>query len=144
MAAPSIEDRLALNDLLVRYAMSLDACDVEGVIACFTEDCVLDTPISGVYHGHDGIRRFASDTARFKADRGGQFRHVISNMRIDADGDAARVRCYLLDFLTIDGKTELLSPGEYDCDAVRVDGEWKLRRRLVRMDVIFSADRWAS
>jgi ketosteroid isomerase-like protein len=144
MGAPSIEDRFALNDLLVRYTTSLDACDVDGVLSCFTEDCVLETPISGVYHGHDGIRRFATDTARLKEQRGGQFRHVISNMRFDVDGDTAKLRCYLLDFLTLDGKTELLSPGEYDCDAIRTGGEWKLRRRLVRMDVIFSADRWAS
>ena len=144
MAAPSIEDRFALNDLLVRYTTSLDLGDVEDVVACFTPDCVLETPISGVYHGHAGSRRFAGDTARCKTEKGGQFRHVISNARFDVNGDTARVRCYLLDYLTMDGKTELLSPGEYDCDAVRVDGAWKLKRRLVRMDVIFSADRWAS
>lgn len=144
MGAPSIEDRFALSDLLVRYATALDAGDVETVIGCFTPGCVLETPVSGRYTGHDGIRHFASDTARFKARHGGQFRHVLSNIRIDVDGDRARVLAYLLDYLTVDGKTELLSPGEYECDAVRVDGAWKLTRRLVRMDVVFSAERWAT
>lgn len=140
----SIEDRVALYDLLVRYTTSLDAGDVEAVVACFTGDCVLETPISGLYHGHDGIRRFAGDTARFKQEKGGQFRHFISNFRFDVRGDTARVLCYLLDFVTVDGSCELLSPGEYDCHAVRIDGAWKLRSRLVRMDIIFSAERWAS
>jgi ketosteroid isomerase-like protein len=140
----SIEDRVALYDLLVRYTTSLDACDVEAVIGCFTEDCVLETPISGVYRGHDGISRFATATARFKATKGGQFRHIVSNFRFEVTGDTARVLCYLLDFVTVDGRCELLSPGEYDCQAVRIDGAWKLKSRLVRMDVIFPADRWAS
>jgi ketosteroid isomerase-like protein len=140
----SIEDRSALYDLLVRYTTSLDACDVEAVVGCFTEDCVLETPISGIYRGHADIRRFATDTARFKREKGGQFRHIISNFRFEVNGDTARILCYLLDFVTVDGKCELLSPGEYDCQAVRINGAWKLKSRLVRMDVIFSADRWAS
>jgi len=41
---------------------------------------------------------------------------------LDVDGDRAHARCYLLDFLTRDGKTELLSPGEYECELRNRDG----------------------
>jgi len=34
----SIEDRLAINDLFVRYTTALDAGDVETVVDCFTAD----------------------------------------------------------------------------------------------------------
>ena len=140
----SIEDRVALEDLIVRYATSLDACDVESVVDCFTEDCELETPIMGRFQGHDGIRRFAADTGRYRAEKGGQFRHVVSNMRFKVDGEKAQILCYLLDWLTVDGNCELLSPGEYDCEAVRTAEGWKLKSRVVKMDVKFSADRWAS
>ena len=45
-------------------------------------------------------------------------RQVIT--QIDVDGNRGRVRCYLLDYLTMNGKVELISPGQYDCDVVKV------------------------
>ncbi len=35
MAKPSIEDRLAIEDLFVRYTTALDNGDVDGVVSCF-------------------------------------------------------------------------------------------------------------
>jgi hypothetical protein len=138
MAKPSLEDRRDIEDLFVHYATSLDACDTEAVVSCFIEDCWLESPVKGRYEGHEGIRRFANDTLQLKKQRGGRFRHVVSNFRIDVDRDRAKVFCYLLDFLTIDGATELLSPGEYECELIRLDGRWLFKSRLVHLDRIFS------
>ena len=33
-----IEDRLAINDLFVRYTTALDAGEVDTIVGCFTED----------------------------------------------------------------------------------------------------------
>ncbi len=33
---PSVEDRIAIQDLIARYAWALDTGDVEGVVGCFT------------------------------------------------------------------------------------------------------------
>lgn len=138
MATPSIEDRFAIGDLFVRYTTALDACDVETVVGCFTRDCTLESPIVGTFHGHDGIRDFANQTLRAKQTRGAQYRHVISNLAISVEGDRAQATCYLLDFVTVDGTTHLLSPGRYDCDLVRSDGNWLFARRLVIMDRQFT------
>src|SRR4051812_14269764 len=113
MAAPSVEDRFKINDIMVRYTTCLDAGDTEGVVSCFTPDGVVDSPISGSYEGHERIRFFASRNADNKKQNGAQLRHVISNMVIDVQGDQAHAQWYLLDFLTTRGKkTELLSPGQ--------------------------------
>ena len=102
MAKPSIEDRLAIEDLFVRYTTALDEGDVEGVVGCFTEDGWLDSPIVGRHQGEASLRDFAVEIAERRR-RGTQFRHVISNFRIDVSGDEGRARCYLLDFATVAG-----------------------------------------
>jgi len=137
MAKASIEDRLAVEDLFVRYAAALDEGDVEGVVDCFTKDGWLDSPIVGRHQGEASLRAFAERIAESKR-RGAQFRHAVSNFRIDISGDRGRARCYLLDFATVAGKCELLSSGEYDCELEKVDGEWLFASRIVRMDRSFS------
>ena len=127
-----------INELFVRYAMSLDHGDAEAVVRCFAEDAVLDSPVLGTFEGHAGIRDFASRTARLLREEGVQFRHVVSNLAVDVEGDTAHATCYLLDFRTRDGRTELLSPGEYACDLINADGHWLFTRRVVSMDRTFA------
>ena len=133
MAAPSIEDWIGINQLFTRYATALDHGDVETIVACFTEDGVVDSPVMGSFAGHAAIRAFAERNAKLHKS-GAQMRHAISNVQADVDGDRARATCYLLNYLTRDGKTELLSPGGYDCRLVKVDGAWRFAYRLVILD----------
>ncbi len=74
-----LEDRLAISDLLVRYASALDAGDVATVVDCFTGDATLESPVIGVIAGRGAIRAFAE---RFAAQRqrGMQFRHMVTNI----------------------------------------------------------------
>jgi len=122
MTAPSMEDWFGINNIFIRYANSLDHGDVEAVVECFSEDASLESPVLGKF------------SARLKREGGTQFRHVVSNLAVDVEGDRAHAICYLLDFMTRDGKTELLSPGEYDCTLRKTDGRWRFERRLVAMD----------
>ncbi len=137
MGAASAKDWLAINDLFIRYATSLDRGDVEGLVGCFTADATIESPAIGRFSGVKGIRAFAERNARFQKQQRAQLRHVVSNLRVEVRGNRARAFCYLLDFLTRNGKTRLLSPGEYDCRLVKIGGEWKFERRLVVMDLPF-------
>jgi len=139
MADASTADWIAIQRLFIRYATSLDHGDIEAVVGCFTADCVLESPVLGTFAGHAGLRDFAGRTARLLQDEGVQFRHVVSNLVADVEGDTAKARCYLLDFRTRDGRTELLSPGEYVCDLRRESGQWQFTRRVVLMDRAFGA-----
>jgi ketosteroid isomerase-like protein len=124
----AIEDRLAINDLFVRYTTALDAGDVETVVGCFTADAVLESPVIGVIAGHEAIHAFAG---RFAAllENGTQFRHMISNLAAEIEGDRARAACYLLVLITRDGKSRQLPPGRYECELTKEGGEWRFRRR---------------
>lgn len=139
MAEAKMEDWFEIHNLFIRYATSLDKGDVEGVLSCFSEDGTIDSPVIGVYSGHKGIREFAERTAKALHVRGTQFRHVISNLVVDVEGDTAKAKCYLLDFVTRDGNTELLSPGVYDCNLRRIGGAWRFKSRTVNMDRAFPA-----
>jgi ketosteroid isomerase-like protein len=113
----AIADRLAINDLFVRYTTALDAGEVETVVGCFTADAVLESPVIGTIAGHDAIRAFSG---RFAAQRvaGAQFRHMITNLAVEFAGQRARATCYLLVLITCDGKSRQLPPGHYECRRV--------------------------
>jgi uncharacterized protein (TIGR02246 family) len=128
-----IEDRIAINDLFVRYTTALDAGDVEAIVACFTDDGSLDSPAVGTYSGRQAIREFAVRFARFR-ERGSQLRHVISNLVVELDGERATATCYLLNIITRNGKSELLAPGRYECQLRKVDGAWLFEHRRVILD----------
>jgi ketosteroid isomerase-like protein len=50
--------------LVERAIAAINARDIEGYLACCTEDVKLETPVAavgGVYEGTDGIRRYFAD-----------------------------------------------------------------------------------
>src|SRR5215831_8388309 len=109
----SIEDRLAIADLFTRYCGALDAGEVETVVACFSDDAVLESPAIGQIAGRTAIRDFA---ARFAARRAGgtQFRHFVTNIAVTVDGDRARATAYLLVAISQGGGHRTLPPGHYE------------------------------
>jgi uncharacterized protein (TIGR02246 family) len=133
MDLQALEDRLAINDLFVRYATALDAGDVDTIVGCFAEDGALESPVVGVYRGHDGIREFARRFAKLR-EGGTQLRHVLSNLTVKLDGDQAHATCYLVTIQTRNGKSVLRPPGRYECELVRVQGKWVFKYRLVLED----------
>jgi uncharacterized protein (TIGR02246 family) len=141
MAAGSIEDRLAINDLFVRYTNALDRGDVETVVDCFTGEATLESPVIGVIAGTQAIRAFAE---RFAAQRAGgvQFRHMVTNIaaEIDPAGNTARASAYLLVLITQDGKSRTLPPGRYECELVKEGGAWRFSRRTVFHDHDYTLD----
>jgi len=127
-----IEDRLAIADLFTRYCCALDNGEVETVVACFTADAALKSPVIDLA-GHDAIRAFAG---RFAAQRasGTQFRHMVTNIATTVDGDHARATAYLLVLISTEGSHRTLPPGRYECELVKEGGAWRFARRTVFHD----------
>ena len=127
-----LEDRAAIHDLFTRYCCALDNGEVETVVACFTADAVLKSPVIDL-KGSDEIRAFAG---RFAAQRaaGTQFRHMVTNIAVTIDGDRATAAAYLLVLISKDGSHRTLPPGRYECDLVKRGGQWLFTRRTVFHD----------
>jgi len=134
----SLEDRIAIHDLFIRYCRALDNGEVETVVACFTQDAVLKSPVVDVT-GHDEIRAFASRFAAQLA-AGTQFRHMVTNIDVIADGERATATAYLLVLVTENGAHRTLPPGRYECDLVKEHDVWRFARRTVFHDHAYTLD----
>ena len=137
----SVLDRMAIEALFVRYATALDDGEVETVVACFTADAALESPVIGRIEGTDAIRAFAG---RFAAQRaaGTQFRHLLTNLAIEIapEGDRARATAYLLVMISKDGQHRTLPPGRYECELAKQNGAWRITRRVVFHDHDYTLD----
>ena len=78
-------------EMVERAVAAINARDIEGYLACCTENVKLETPmaaVGGVYEGIDGIRRFLTDVEEAAPD-----------FRIELDGveevDSKRVIAFL-------------------------------------------------
>ena len=57
----SVEDRIALQDLIAAYSWALDTGDAEGLVACFTEDCVMSEEVFGEFEQPQSESTSAND-----------------------------------------------------------------------------------
>lgn len=141
--ALTLEDKREIEELLSRYAWWIDSyLPVEEFYEIFTEDAVLVSPVSGRFEGreaHAAFIEYRSQHPSWGPGRTEQLRHAITNTLIEGDGDHAIARAILLDFNTVPetggGRTtRLMLTGHYECEAVRINGVWKLRSRILTLD----------
>jgi ketosteroid isomerase-like protein len=87
-------------ELVERAVAAINARDIEGYLACCTENVKLETPVAavgGVYEGIDGIRRYFADIEdaapdfRLELDgvEGVDSKRVIAFLRISSTGRAS-------------------------------------------------------
>ncbi len=128
-----LEDRLALTELMSRYARSLDEHDWRELESLFTDD---------LYAEHGVVTPPLHSRAEFMAVVRGMetmprlryLQHYVSNVEVNVEGDAARVRAFLHAIHWVDGDIgpEVVPAGaRYEVDAVRAGGEWRIRRLIV-------------
>lgn len=123
-----IEDRLAIQDLMIAYADAVDRLDsIDAICAVFTEDAVFD--LSGIglaaLNGHTGIRTFFTNVFANMAHHA----HYLTNFAVTAyAGDTASMRAYVIGMgVGKDGSTVTVN-GRYYFDVVRTAAGWKAAR----------------
>jgi actinorhodin biosynthesis protein ActVIA len=81
--ALTIEDRLDIQDLLSRYAHHFDSGEGEAWAALFTPDAVCEVPSLRL----EGAAQLRTLPAKSAEHSGGKFRHLITNILAEPDGD---------------------------------------------------------
>ena len=114
-------------EIVERAIAAINERDIDGYLACCTEDIQLQTPVSpvaGVYEGADGIRRFFADIE----DAGPDFRLDLE--RLEAGG-GERVLAFVR--ITVHGRTSGL-PIPAETGNVYEFEEGKIRRIQIFFD----------
>ncbi|MFS8607991.1 MAG: nuclear transport factor 2 family protein [Gammaproteobacteria bacterium] len=131
-----VEDTLAIQRVLLDYAVHLDSRNIDGYVGLFTEDGVWQLEDSGemVRRGHAEIRAMLEsiygDNDEYEPFGYRGFR-IIANTEVDVDGDRAVARSRHLSFMRGErGNPRPVLTGLYVDELVRVNGEWKIRRRV--------------
>ena len=104
-----------IRDLLARYALALDAHDIAGGLAMFTENAEF-VAYGRTYSGRAGIGAMFDEAPRGL--------HLLGATSIEIDNDTATARSQVL--FVNDSE---LRPGHYEDELVRRDGRWLIHRR---------------
>jgi ketosteroid isomerase-like protein len=128
MITISIEDRLALQDLMIAYCYAVDKLtDVDGLLALFTEDAVLDFTKIGLplMNGHDEIRSFFDGVFATMSHHA----HYITNFRpVQFGGNRGVMTAYVLGLGRSKDGNEVAVNVQYTFEAVRTPTGWKAER----------------
>lgn len=125
------DDILAIQKLVADYNHVVDRGDGEAFAALFVDGGSLDTGFN-VVKGTDELRGFAD----FVPNMAPGARHLVSNVSIDGDGDAATTRLYLQMWSTAGGaaETKLVISGVYEDTLRRDRGTWRFVTRKLVVD----------
>ena len=127
--------RAEIRALIARYTWCGDFGDVDGFVACFTEDGELAVKDGERFAGRDGLRRLArgegsGETGDERAARG-PLHHHVSSVRIEVESkQRARAWAYFL----VLGRHGPDHWGRYSDEFVPENGAWRIRRRRVSVD----------
>jgi 3-phenylpropionate/cinnamic acid dioxygenase small subunit len=124
MSAVNVADRLAVSDVLIRYATAQDSRDWELLASCFTSDARLDYDTSGVFGRDDFVAHSRKGLARMKATQ-----HCVMNHVIAVDGDRARSTSYVIAQHVRQDDVTFTLGGTYHDEFVRCETEWRIASR---------------
>ena len=138
----SLEDKLAIQEVIAQYSYTWDAKDAERFVALFTEDAVWELFASGATRpeirlaSRAAIREWAEQRLQRRI---GRFttRHYQSGILFDAlTSDAARTRTMVL--VTSQGVTETAprstSSGVYHDQWHKTPEGWRFAHRILHVD----------
>jgi ketosteroid isomerase-like protein len=135
-AAPlTTEDRIAINDLLARYAWALDTGDVDTFVSCFTPTAVVIEEVfeeADRWEGSDGLRRLAEHFRNVPNFPGRQ--HHVSQLLVEGDNARCSARSFV--FVTeCRGEPPYIVrfAGYYDDQIVKSAGRWLFQQRIIRL-----------
>jgi uncharacterized protein (TIGR02246 family) len=128
-----IEDRAAIERLLVEYGRTLDARDFKAYSALFAKDGVWSGGM-GTVQGPTAIQAFMEKA--IPGPNTAHSFHILSNFAIDVDRDTATAWSRWTFMSAGPNNTAVAAQsGRYDDALVREDGRWKFKRRVASNDI---------
>jgi len=127
MDMQTLGDRLEINDLLTRYAHSVDSKDWALYRSVFTDDAFIDYESAG---GIKGDREAVADWLEKTMAGFPMTQHLISNIDVKIDGDRATVRAMFYNPMGMPSGKTFWCGGFYNHSLVRTADGWKSERLI--------------
>ncbi len=125
MDQQALADRIAVEDLLTRYAKAVDRRDWEQYRSIFTADAEIDyTSAGGIAGTIDEIVAFLSTSLEMFE----MTQHLVSNIDLEVNGDSATVTAMFNNPMRLPGGDTWFTGGWYHHDLVRTADGWRSRR----------------
>ena len=141
-AMQDLADRLAVQDVMIKYASSCDRRDMEEYGSCFAEDAVI-TGFGGTGGDIHGRQAWVDYVAKALQNFTGT-QHFVGNQRVWLDGDTAKLETSVqaTHFLASRPGTTLTLFATYYDDLVKRNGAWEItNHRLAPINTqLVSAD----
>jgi len=120
-----LADRLAIGDLLTRYATAVDRRDWDLYRTVFTSDAEIDyTSAGGIAGTVDEVVEFLdSALSGFEMTQ-----HLVSNVDTSVEGDTARVTAMFNNPMRLSDGDTWFTGGWYHHDLVRTADGWRSRK----------------
>jgi len=129
LSSLTLEDRLELADLPVRYARCADGPDLDGLARCLSPDAEYDAsgiPGGAVHEGRDAFVAFvAAAHARVDAPQ-----HFVTNVSIEEHDTYVTCHCYVFAPLLAENGGTFVGV-RWEDHVVRTSEGWRIRRRRV-------------
>jgi len=129
MSDQNTADRIACQDVMLRYASGVDQRDMDRYRSCFADDVEILGFGDTVINGGDAWTEYVTKALEAY----GATQHMLGPQLATIDGDDAHCRTDVqaLHYLLAQEGTTLTLWATYFTDMRRIDGEWKIiRHRL--------------
>lgn len=134
MDLQTVSDRIEIEDLLARYARSVDRKDWDLYRTVFTAEAQID------YRSAGGTIAGVEEMCAWLDEALGQFpktQHLVSNISAEIDGDTATVEAMFHNPMGMADGTTFFTGGWYHHDLVRTPDGWR-SASLVEESAYFS------
>jgi ketosteroid isomerase-like protein len=118
-----LEDRDAIKEMHREYLFYISNLEMDHALDCFSDDIIVEVAHYGIRKGKEEVSRFFKEVIN-KNVAGSKDGHFTGQPVISVDGDRAKGHWMFYRFVPGPSPTRWIQ-GRYDCEYVRVDGEWK-------------------
>ena len=130
------EDRIAVEDVMMRYMWASDSLDADAYVTVFTDDAVIDAN-GNISRGIAEIRKIVTgmiqrrDANKAKGLPAGNLYHVISNVRVTfpKPGEALHQSYWQTVRRDADGRMTAAAMGRSEDHLVKRSGKWLIQLR---------------
>jgi len=130
-AGLDIADRIAIEDVIVRYATAMDTQDWDLFRSCFRPDARTVLERVGEFGTCEAVIALLAPRLKIFA----ALQHFVTNVMVSGDGDVATARNNFVSHHVLKDADSYTYGGTFEFDLVREDGRWRFKRSTASNDL---------